>query len=229
MRIELIDRIMFSVISPVCIKELQKEHPHWDGRALRKNARKRFVKMMEETPSIGGFFRNCWKKNLVGGAVWFAYYEAVEELYGKMSGELYGRMCNACMTMPAMARKYAAIPFFSEKYQDSYIRKVEKANSIKSDYNWTTVIRKGETVDSLSVCFTTCGLCALATRTGHRDILPILCETDYTVADQMGVVLHRDKTLATGDPCCDYLYTRPGSAVEKRWQAEHPEGTFISK
>ena len=41
--------------------------------------------------------------------------------------------------------------------------------------------------------------------------------------------LHRDKTLATGDPICDYLYTRPGSEIEKQWQAEHPEGSFNSK
>ena len=41
--------------------------------------------------------------------------------------------------------------------------------------------------------------------------------------------LHRDKTLATGDPICDYLYTRPGSEIEKQWQAEHLEGTFNSK
>ena len=43
------------------------------------------------------------------------------------------------------------------------------------------------------------------------------------------VRLHRDKTLATGDSCCNYLYTRPGSEVEKQWQQEHPAGTFHSK
>ena len=54
----------------------------------------------------------------------------------------------------------------------------------------------------------------------------IMRRTDYVVADRIGVCLHRDKTLATGDPCCDYLYTRPGSEVEKQWQQEHPAGTF---
>lgn len=130
---------------------------------------------------------------------------------------------------PVMAKRYASTPFFSEEYQNNYIKKVERVNRIKSEYNWNTIIEKGETTDSMHVCFTTCGLCALATRTGHRDILPIMCATDYTVADQMGVILHRDKTLATGDPCCDYFYTRPGSEDEKKWQAAHPEGTFVSK
>ena len=45
----------------------------------------------------------------------------------------------------------------------------------------------------------------------------------------IGANLHRDKTLATSDTICDYLYTRPGSEIEKQWQAEHPEGTFNSK
>ena len=229
MRIELIDRIMFPVMSKVCIKELQKDHPEWNGRAIKQNARRRFIKMLKETPSIGRLSQNHLKFNLVGGAVWFALYEAVEELYGRMSNDLYSRMCNACMTMPIMAKRYASTPFFSEKYQDNYIKKVERVNRIKSEYNWNTIIEKGETPDSMRVCFTTCGLCALATRTGHRDILPIMCATDYTVADQMGVILHRDKTLATGDPCCDYFYTRPDSEDEKKWQAEHPEGSFISK
>ena len=96
MRIGLIDRAMYAVMASACIKELRKEHADWDGSAIRRNARRRFGRMMKETPSIG-----------------------------------------AC--------------------------------------------------------------------------------------------LHRDKTLATGDSCCDYLYTRPGSEAEKRWLAEHPEGSFISK
>ena len=27
----------------------------------------------------------------------------------------------------------------------------------------------------------------------------------------------------------NYFYTRPGSEDEKKWQAAHPEGTFVSK
>ena len=61
------------------------------------------------------------------------------------------------------------------------------------------------------------------------DILPIMCHTDYTVANMIGANLHRNKTLATGDPVCDYLYTRPGSEIENQRPAEHPEGTFYSK
>ena len=220
---------MFHVMSSACIKELRIEHPEWDTKSILKAARPRFVRMLKDTPSIGSYKENCWKMNLVGGAVWFSLYEAVETLYGKMSNELYSRMCNATYSIPLMEKKYASTPFFTEKYQDAYLRKIERANAIKSEYNWVTDARKGETPDSLTVRFTNCGLCTLARRTGHMDILPLMCRTDYTVTEKIGAILHRDQTLASGDPCCYYLYTRPGSEVEKKWQAEHPEGTFISK
>ena len=229
MRIGIIDRVIFSVLTSTCVRELQEEHPEWKEKSIRKTARRRFVKMMKDTPDIGSYSQNHLKICLVGCAVWFSIYEAVEELYGKMPTELYGRMCNAAMSMPLMKRKYARTPFFTAKYQDSYIKKAEKSGRIKSEYNWDMVVEKCETPDALKVRFTQCGLCALAKRTGHKDILPAMCLTDYTVADQMGAVLHRNKTLASGDPVCEYLYTRPGSDPEKRWQQEHRDGRFLKK
>ena len=228
MRIEIMDRIAFGVVSKVCVTELLKTHPEWDGCAIKRNARPRFKKMLHETPSIGSNRQNYMKMNLVGGAVWFVIFEAVEELYGRMPDDLYSKMCNATYTIPIMVRKFRNMQFFSAEFQEKYAKKIDKANRFKSEYNWTSDYGKGAP-DFSTMRFTTCGLCALAKRTGHLDILPIMCKTDYTVASMIGANLHRDKTLATGDQCCEYLYTRPGSEIEKKWLAEHPEGTFNSK
>ena len=228
MQIEIMDRIAFSVVSSTCVKKLVKVHPEWDERAIKRNAKPRFKKMLQETPSIGSHRQNCMKMNLTGGAVWFAIYEAVEELYGRMPDELFSQMCNATYTIPMMVRKFRNMQFFSPEFQERYAKMIDKANRFKSEYNWTSDYGKGAP-DFSTMRFTTCGLCALAKRTGHLDILPIMCRTDYTVASMIGANLHRDKTLATGDTICDYLYTRPGSEIEKQWQAEHPEGTFNSK
>ena len=222
------DRAIFAVVSNVSVMELRKEHPAWSGRKIRHLARPRYLKMLQETPDIGSYRDNCLRICLTGGAVWFSIYEAVEALYGKMPDELYGRMCNATYGIRMMARKYRKTPFFDARYQDQYAVRMEKVLKIKSDFNWTPNYGKGAP-DYSTMRFTSCGLCALANRTGHRDILPIMCSTDYTVAKLMGVNLHRDKTLATGDAFCDYLYTRPGSAIEKKWQEEHPQGSFHSK
>ncbi len=48
-------------------------------------------------------------------------------------------------------------------------------------------------------------------------------------AKRLGAILHRNKTLASGDDCCLYYMTKPSSEAEHRWQDEHPDGTFISK
>ena len=228
MKTGIIDRAIFAILSKTCVKELIKEHLDWDGRAIRRHAKKRFFMMLKETPDIGSFRENCMKINLVGGAVWFSIFEAVEELYGRMPDDLYFKMCNATFAVPVMRRRFQRMPFFNEAYQDKYARKIDKANRIKSEYNWTSEFKKGAP-DFATMRFTTCGLCALARRTGHMDILPIMCRTDYTVAKLLGVNLHRDRTLATGDSSCDYLYTRPDSEIEQQWLAEHPVGTFISK
>ena len=228
MKVGIIDQIVFAVVAGTSVKELRKEHPEWKACAIKKSALPRFIKMMKGTPEIGSYRDNCLKICLVGGAVWFSVFEAVEELYGRMSDGLYSQMCNATYTIPVMARKYRKMKFFSSGFQEKYARKMEKASRIKSVYNWTPDFKKGAP-DYATMRFTTCGLCALATRTGHQDILPIMCKTDYTVAAMMGANLHRDKTLSNGDECCYYLYTRPGSEIEKKWQEEHPEGTFISR
>ena len=56
-----------------------------------------------------------------------------------------------------------------------------------------------------------------------------MCKTDYITFEAMGTILHRNKTLASGDDCCLYYMTKPGSEAEQRWQDEHPDGTFISQ
>ena len=114
------------MVSRVSVNELRKEHPEWNGRKIKKQAKTRYKKMLQETPEIGSYSENCLKICLTGGAVWFSVYEAVEELYGKMSDELYGRMCNATYSIPIMASKYRKMPFFDAKFQDKYAAKMEK-------------------------------------------------------------------------------------------------------
>ena len=54
-------------------------------------------------------------------------------------------------------------------------------------------------------------------------------KTDYITFEAMGAILHRNKTLASGDDCCLYYMTKHGSEAEQRWLDEHPDGTFINK
>ena len=125
------DRAVFAVVSSVCVMALLKEHPEWNGRKIKRIAKPRYLKMLQETPQIGSYKDNCLKICLAGGAVWFSIYETVEALYGKMSDELYGRMCNATYSIPIMGRKYRKMPFFDARFQDKYAAKMEKVLKCK--------------------------------------------------------------------------------------------------
>ena len=93
----------------------------------------------------------------------------------------------------------------------------------------TAHYKQGKVDEEFTLSYTRCGLCELARKRGHLDILPAMCRTDYITFEAMGAILHRNKTLASGDDCCLYYMTKPGSEAEQRWQDEHPDGTFISK
>ncbi len=230
MKYTLIDRLMWHFMQGTCYRVLQEECPKWDYRLLRKEARKRFREIVLSTPSIGSYRQNSLKKNLNGGMVWFAIYETARERYGsQMSLPLYEKMCRASISMPMMLRMASKTKPFTRKYQEGMIKRSERENRIDSHYNWQASYKQGKTDEEFTLYYTRCGLCELARKRGHLDILPAMCKTDYITFKAMGVILHRDKTLASGDECCHYYMTKPGSDAEHRWQEKHPDGTFTCK
>ena len=230
MKYTLADKLMWKFMQGRCFKVLREECPEWDIDKLRKDARKRYQEIVDATPSIGSYRENSLKKNLTGGMVWIAIYEIAKERYGeRMSVPLYEKMCRASISNPMMLKLAGIAKPFTRKFQEGLIKRSERENRIDSPYNWMAHYEQGKVYEEFTLYYTRCGLCELARERGHLDILPAMCRTDYIMFEAMGVILHRDKTLASGDDCCHYYMTRPGSEAEKRWQKEHPEGTFTYK
>ena len=162
--------------------------------------------------------------------VWFAIYETAKERYGsQMSLPLYEKMCRASIAMPMMLRMARMTKPFTRKFQESMMKRSERENRIDSPYNWQAHYKQGKVDEEFTLSYTRCGLCELARKRGHMDLLPVMCKTDYITFEAMGAILHRNKTLASGDDCCLYYMTKPRSEAEHRWQDEHPDGTFINK
>jgi len=226
----IMDRIMWHFMQGTCLKAVRQEKPTWDYKWLRKEAKKRFREIVEETPSIGSYSENSLKKNLNGGMIWLAIYEVAHERYGdEMNIDLYEKMCRASISMPLMLKMAKKMKIFTEKAQQAKIKRTERENAIQSPFNWQAQYVVGKADEEFTFFYTRCGLCELAKRRGHLDILPAMCRTDYILIEAMGAILHRDKTLASGDDCCYYYLTKPGSDAERRWKAAHPEGTFVRK
>ena len=68
--------------------------------------------------------------------VWFAIYETVEELYGRMPDELYSQMCNATYTIPMMARKFSNMQFFNAEFQERYANYLYTRPGLEIEKQW---------------------------------------------------------------------------------------------
>ncbi len=230
MKFTLMDRLIWSKIAPTCLNTLKTHRPEWDTKAVGKAAKRRFKQIVEETPSIGSIKENPMRFSLNGSMVWFAIYEAAHERYGdSMDLELYGQLCHDSFSSPFFINQYKKKDMFSQATLDKRDRVAAQINAIDAEYNWQQQNIRGETPDEYTLIYTKCGICKLAERLGHKDLLPPMCKADYIVMDAAGVCLHRDKTLAHGDDCCLYYCTRKGSEAERRWQEAHPAGTFVER
>lgn len=232
MKYELSERMVWwMMIHPIC-KVIKEEHSEWDMALLKKRAKRRYREIVEGCDDIGHAWQNTFRMNLVGGAMWFAFYEAANGIIedggnmdeslmfdGGMDLQLYEKICNA--SIASMGWMYKHTRLFNPKKQKGMIDKYLKANHMKSDYNWhTTIVPTGRT-DKLDLYFSRCGLCVLARRLKHQELLPVMCKTDYIVASFTDANLHRFTTLAAGDDRCYYEYTQKGSEAERQWQKEH--------
>ena len=232
MKFELSERMVWwMMVRPIC-KLIKAERPHWDIRLLRKKAKLRYREIVEGCDDIGHAWQNTFRMNLVGGAMWFAFYEAangITEDGGKMEEnpafnggmdlDLYEKICNA--SIASMGWMYKRTRLFDPKKQKSMTDKYIKTNNIESKYNWHTTIVPTGRKDKLDLYFSQCGLCVLAQRLKHQELLPVMCKTDYIVASFTDANLHRFETLAAGNDRCYYEYTEKGSDAELLWQKTH--------
>ncbi|MBQ9471091.1 MAG: L-2-amino-thiazoline-4-carboxylic acid hydrolase [Bacteroidales bacterium] len=228
MRLTLIDHMIWRMIAPTCLKELAAKRPEWDIRAVRREAKRWFKRIVRETPSIGSIRQNPMRLQLNGASVWFAMYEAAHVLYAdSMDLPLYEAMCIASFSSPAMLGRFTKTDMFSQQAMARRDAMAAKVNAIDAEYNWQQQNIRGQTPDEYTLIYTKCGICKLAGRLGREYLLPPMCRADYILMEAAGVCLHRDRTIAHGDDCCYYYCTRKGSEAEHRWQEAHPEGTFV--
>ena len=71
---------------------------------------------------------------------------------------------------------------------------------------WKFRYEKG--VDEFYNTYTECGICKLGIRENCFEFVPCLCNMDERNYRNEGGQLHRTKTLAQGDDCCDFHVTK---------------------
>ena len=117
-------------------------------------------------------------------------------------------MVTAVFDSPFMvkAHKNKKCTLFTESTQNKKRRESKASQHSKYPLDWKFEYREGK--DEFYNTYTECGICKLGKKEGCFEFVPCLCKMDERSYFYEGGELHRTKTLAQGDDCCDFHVTK---------------------
>lgn len=187
-------------------EELEGHFTREELKSVLTMTKKECDAILMRTPEMGGE-KNVLLSNMYFGAYLIALYRHIRS---KIKLDELGNMIQKGMKSNKMVRmKAAGVDFFSDKYQSKMRAGMQwaKENQEKYPWTWQFNIRLIDQ-NSFRLDFTKCGLCELCRAEGTPELTPLLCATDFLLAEMSGCKLKRTKTLAQGADCCDFVYQR---------------------
>ncbi len=198
--------ILAKGIEMMCFKStleaLGKVYPKMDRNEYKKKVKKEFKEMLLRTPDIGG---SSLESNLYIAAFVFSLYKADPD---RITPEIVDKMVMAVFDSPFMvkAHKNKKCIMFTDKVQEKKLAESRASQNSKYELDWKFDYQKG--VDEFYNTYTECGICKLGKRENCFKFVPCLCNMDERNYRNEGGQLHRTKTLANGDECCDFHVTK---------------------
>lgn len=207
------EELMWLAMNKAIVDFLEKEHSNWNIKLLKINAKKRYKQIITELTDIGSLTKNSLRICLSGAAIWLAFYESCEE---PIKDEEFGEMVKITMTSPLIVKAFSSKKPFTKKAQNKKEKSVERDNRASdSEFNWKTEFLKGRDENEYTIIYKKCGICALARKLNHTNLVKYMCVLDIMSVDMLGGVLHRTQTLAEGKECCDFYICKKGSKWDK--------------
>ena len=184
------------------LEALQGVYPDMDMAGYKKKVEKEFKSMLLRTPDIGG---SSLESNLYIAAFVFSLHKAEPD---KITPEIVDKMVTAVFDSPFMVKvhKNKKCTMFTDKVQDRHVLESKASQSSKYELDWKFDYQKG--VDEFYNTYTECGICKLGKRENCSEFIPCLCNMDERNYRNEGGRLHRTKTLANGDECCNFHVTK---------------------
>ena len=126
----------------------------------------------------------------------------------KITPAVVDAMVTAVFNSPFMikAHKNKKCTLFTDKVQDKKVKESIASQTSEYALDWKFRYEKG--VDEFYNTYTECGICKLGIRENCFEFVPCLCNMDERNYRNEGGQLHRTKTLAQGDDCCDFHVTK---------------------
>ncbi len=198
--------ILAKGIETMCFKPaldaLAEICPEMNMAEYKKRVKKEFRAMLLRTPDIGG---SSLERNLYIAAFVFSLHKACPE---KITPEIVDRMASAVFDSDFMvkAHKNKKCTMFDDKVQDKKLQESIASQNSEYELDWKFEYIKG--TDEFYNTYTECGICKLGRRENCFEFVPCLCNMDDRNYINEGGRLHRTKTLAGGDDCCDFHVIR---------------------
>lgn len=198
--------IIAKAVELLCFKSalgrLAELRPEMNMRDYRKRVKREYRAMLLRTPDIGG---SSLEMNLYIAAFVFSLHKAEPE---KITPDIVNEMVTAVFDSPFMikAHKNKKCTLFTDKVQDKKLAESRASQNSPYELDWKFQYKKGD--NEFYNTYTECGICKLGIRENCFEFVPCLCNMDERNYRNEGGKLHRTKTLAQGDDCCDFHVTK---------------------
>lgn len=159
----------------------------------------------EYVPQALGGVQHLMVADLYIAAFVFSLHKAEPD---KISPDIVNEMVTAVFDSPFMikAHKNKKCTLFTDKVQDKKVKESIASQTSKYELDWKFHYEKG--INEFYNTYTECGICKLGKRENCFEFVPCLCNMDERNYRNDGGQLHRTKTLAQGDDCCNFHVTR---------------------
>lgn len=198
--------ILAKAVELLCFKpalaRLSELHPDLDIKKYKKKVKREYKAMLLRTPDIGG---SSLEANLYIAAFVFSLHKADEEI---ITPYIVDEMVTAVFDSPFMVKAHEnkECKLFTDEVQDKKVQESIASQSSPYELDWKFVYEKGK--DEFYNTYTECGICKLGRRENCFEFVPCLCNMDERNYRNEGGELHRTKTLANGDDCCNFHVTK---------------------
>lgn len=198
--------IIAKAVELLCFKSalqrLSQLRPEMNIGDYRKKVKREYRAMLLRTPDIGG---SSLEMNLYIAAFVFSLHKAEPK---KITPDVVNEMVTAVFDSAFMvkAHKNKKCTLFTDKVQNKKLAESKASQNSKYELDWKFQYKKGN--NEFYNTYTECGICKLGLRENCFEFVPCLCNMDERNYKNEGGKLHRTKTLAQGDDCCDFHVTK---------------------
>lgn len=199
-------KLMWSMLIKDIKTEMNKKYPQSDVKLILKTAKKQYAEIVKRTPSIGGL-QNPMTMILVAAIILVAIYLAVDKSIELDTLEcIYHKACEKNFLFRMYIKSESKC--FTKKYQEKLSKNSKASKKTAYEWDWKYDYIPSKTGSEYGTDFYTCGICKLMTEEGVEELTIIMCNLDYVIAHNAGAVLIREHTIAKGNSCCDFRYSK---------------------